>query len=68
MNFESEGSTLKSIPIQILGDECKEPTEYFTIRIESINGSIIFPYDEAVVTIQDDDGKKMCINFVFSQH
>ena len=32
--------------------------EYFILKIESMEGDVIFSVSEAVVVIQDDDGKK----------
>ena len=57
VSFTSGGSTTKSIPIQIIDDECSEPTEYFTIKIEPMDGDVVLLLNEAVVAIEDDDGK-----------
>ena len=62
VNFTSGGSTTKSIPIQIIDDGCSEPTEYFTIEIEPLDGDVTFPLNVAVVAIEDDDGT-FCHNY-----
>ena len=56
MNFQS-GETLKNITITILDDSYVEGTEYFILKIESMKGDVTFSVSEAVVAIQDDDGK-----------
>ena len=56
MNFQS-GETLKNITITILDDSYVEETEYFILKIESMEGDVTFSVSEAVVAIQDDDGK-----------
>ena len=56
MNFQS-GETLKNITITILDDICVEETEFFILKIESMKGDVTFSVSEAVVAIQDDDGK-----------
>ena len=57
VNFQS-GETLKNITITILDDSYVEGMEYFILKIESMEGDVIFSVSEAVVVIQDDDGKK----------
>ena len=56
MNFQS-GETIKNVSITILDDIYVEGTEYFILKIESMEGDITFSVSEAVVAIQDDDGK-----------
>ena len=60
VNFQS-GETLKNVSITILDDSYVEGTEYFILKIESMEGDVTFPVSEAVVAIQDDDGKKIII-------
>ena len=57
MNFQS-GETLKNITITILDDTYVEGTEYFILKIESMEGNVTYSISEAAVAIQDDDGKK----------
>ena len=65
VNFQS-GETLKNVPITILDDSYVEGTEYFILKIESMEGDVTFSISEAVVAIQDDDGKKN--NYLISRN
>ena len=65
MNFQS-GETFKNISITILDDIYVEGTEYFILKIESMEGDVTFSVSEAVVAIQDDDGKKN--NYLISRN
>ena len=65
VNFQS-GETLKNVPITILDDSYVEGTEYFILKIESMEGDVIYSISEAVVAIQDDDGKKN--NYLISRN
>ena len=56
VNFQS-GETLKNVSITILDDSYVEETEFFILKIESMEGDVTFSVSEAVVAIQDDDGK-----------
>lgn len=57
----SGNETTKSVPIPIIDDGYAEPTQYFTISIESpTKDDITFPITEAVVKIIDNDGKINC--------
>ena len=58
VNFQS-GETLKNVSITILDDLYVEGTEYFILKIESMEGVVTFSVSEAVVAIQDDDGKNI---------
>ena len=58
MNFQS-GETLKNITITILDDSYVEETEYFILKIESMEGDVTFSVSETIVAVQDDDGKKL---------
>ena len=55
----SGNETTKSVPIPIIDDNYAEPTQYFTISIESPNkdDDVTFPITEAVIKIIDNDGK-----------
>ena len=55
VNFQT-GETLKNVSITILDDSYVEETEYFILKIESMEGDVTFSVSEAVVAIQDDDG------------
>ena len=55
VNFQS-GETLKNVSITILDDSYVEETEYFILKIESMEGDVTFSVSEAVVAIEDDDG------------
>ena len=33
-----------------------EPTEYFTVSIEALDGDVVFPITDTVIKIIDDDG------------
>ena len=55
VNFQS-GETLKNISITILDDSYIEETEYFILKIESMEGDVTLSISEAVATIQDNDG------------
>ena len=55
VNFQS-GETLKNVSITILDDSYVEETEYFILKIESMEGVVTFSVSEAVVAIEDDDG------------
>ena len=65
VNFQSE-ETLKNVSISILDDSYVEETEYFILKIESMEGDVIYSITEAVVAIQDDDGKKY--NYLISRN
>ena len=58
VNFQS-GETFKNITITILDDTYVEGTEYFILKIESMEGDVTFSVSEAVVAIEDDDGKNI---------
>ena len=60
VNFQS-GETIKNVSITILDDSYVEGTEYFILKIESMEGDVTYSISEAVVAIQDDDGKKIII-------
>ena len=64
MNFQS-GETLKNITITILDDSYIEETEYFILKIESMEGDVTFSISEAVVAIQDDDGNLKTSSSIF---
>ena len=64
MNFQS-GETLKNVTITILDDSYVEGTEYFILKIESMEGDVTFSISEAVVAIQDDDGNLKTSSSIF---
>ena len=57
VNFTAGKETVKYVTIPIIDDQYAEPTEYFSIVIEPLEGDVTFPLNEAVVAITDDDSK-----------
>ena len=57
VKFNGGGDTVKLIMVTILDDLLSEKTEYFTITIEPLDGDVTFPINEAVIGIEDNDGK-----------
>ena len=55
LNF-TDGETIKNVSIPIIADMYVEPTEYFTVSIEALDGDVVFPITDTVIKIIDDDG------------
>lgn len=57
ITFQAEQVT-KEVIIAITDDQYAEPVEHFTLRIEAVEGGVVFPIAEAVVHINDDDSQR----------
>ena len=66
VNFQS-GETLKNVSVTILDDSYAEGTEYFILKIESMEGVVTYPVSTAVVAIKDNDGNLNMNVFVVCQ-
>ena len=65
MTFEI-GSTSASVDIGVSNDEINEEVETFTATLTlpvSFNGVTLGANTEATVTVTDDDGKPLCIDY-----
>ena len=49
---------MEEVMVVIGNDQDAEPVEYFTMRIEAVEGGVAFPITEAIVHINDDDSQE----------
>jgi hypothetical protein len=49
------GEISKSIPLTIVDDDLEEPDETFTMSLSNPTGATLGVYDQATITIEDDD-------------
>ena len=66
MNFQS-GEILKNVSVTMLDDSYVERTEYFILKIESMERVVTYPVSTAVVAMQDNDGNLNMNVFVVCQ-
>ena len=52
---------MEEVMVVIDNDQYAEPVEYFTMRIEAVEGGVAFPITEAIVHIDDDDSQEHAV-------